>query len=156
MEAVKAFDREWKRHNSWDFLMSRVCCILFSVFGSGIMLIPIEKDERYPFIWSLLLLIWAVDFYIRPYLRYTEDGRAVGIYEKLKWMPVSRKDILKVRREYLAKFCLKVGAVILVLQQIGACLSRSWWIFNLLAPIAMTVFLFLVGMVDISRNLRKE
>lgn len=156
MEAVKAFDREWKRHNSWDFLMSRVCCILFSVFGSGIMLIPIEKDERYPFVWSLFLLLWAVYLHIRPYLRYIEDGIEVSIYEKLKWMPISRTDILKVRREYLAKYCLKVGAAILILQQIGAVLFKSWGILNLLAPIALTVLIFLVGTVNINRNLRRE
>ncbi|MCM1256860.1 MAG: hypothetical protein NC307_03305 [Roseburia sp.] len=155
MEAVKAFDREWKKQNSWDFLMSRVCKILFSLCGAGLMFIPVEKNDWHSFVWSLILLVWAMHFQIRPYMRYTEEGSEVSIYEKLKWMPVSRKDIFKVRREYLAKFCLKVGAVTLALQQIGACLSHSWEIFNLLAPVALAILLFLLGIFDIDRNLRR-
>lgn len=152
MEAVKTFDREWKKHNSWNFLMYRVCCILFSGLGASLMFIPVEKNDLYPFVWSLILLSWGLHFHLMPYLRYTEEGREVSIYEKLKWMPVSRKDIYKVRREYLAKYCLKAGAAVLILQQIGAGLSKSFGIFNLLAPTALAVLLFLIGTVDVKRS----
>lgn len=154
METVKAFDREWKKNNSWAFLMNRMCCILFSVCGAGLMFIPVEKNDLDSLVWSLILMSWAVHFHITPYLKYAEEGREVSIYEKLKWMPVSRKDIFKVRREYLGKFCLRVGIAALILQQIGAALSKSWGLFNLLAPAALAVLLFLVGIFDINRNLR--
>lgn len=154
MERVKAFDREWKKHNSWNFLMRRVCCILFSVLGTGIMLIPVEKNDWDASMYSLILLTWAVHFHIIPYMKCTEEGKEVGVYEKLKWMPVLKKEFLAVRREYLANFCLKAGAAVLILQQIGACLERNWGILNLLVPIAQTVWLFLLGMFDINRNLR--
>lgn len=153
METVKAFDREWKKHNSWKFLMYRVCCILFSVFGAGIMLVPVERDDWSMAVWSFILLIWAVHFHIAPYLKVMEEGKEVNIYEKLKWMPVSKREVFAVRREYLAVFCLKAGAVMVVLQQIGACLSHNWGILNLLFPITETFFLFLLGIFDINRNL---
>lgn len=155
MEAVKAFDREWKRHNSWSFLMNRTCNILFFVLGAGLMLIPVERNDLDCFVWAFILLSWAMHFHITPYLRYTEEGREVNIYEKLKWMPVSKKNIFKVRREYLGSFCLRAGIAALILQQIGAALSKSWGIFNLLAPVALAVLLFLMGMVDMKRNLRR-
>lgn len=134
--------------------MCRVCGILFSVPGIALMIIPVEKSDPYSFVWSFVLMSWAMHFHINPYLRFTEEGREVKIYEKLKWMPVSRKDIFKVRREYLVKFCLKAGIAALVLQQIGAGLQKSFGISNILAPTALAVLLFLLGTVDIKRNLR--
>lgn len=152
MEAVKAFDAEWKKQNSWNFLMNRVCGILCFAPGAILMLLPVDTDIWTP-LNSMILLIWAMHFYLMPYMRYVENGRSVSLYAKLKWMPVSKKEFLAVRRGYLLKFCLKTGGCIWILQQIGACLARTWGAENALFPLVFTGFMYLVGIFDINRNL---
>ncbi len=150
MEAVKAFDLEWKKQNSYYFLMYRFITILLTTLGICTMFIPIDKTEIVrTSINPLLLLIWGMHCHLAPYLTCVEEGKSISIYEKLKWMPVAKRRIQAVRREYMIKFCVKAGAAMFIVQQIGGILDGSWGIFNVLYPLWEVFFLFLVGIIDI-------
>ena len=102
---------------------------------------------------SVMLFLGAMHFYIAPYMRCVENGKSVSLYVKLKWMPVSKREFLAVRRGYLRKFCVGTGVFLWILQQIGACLACTWGAENALFPLAFTAALYLVGIFDINRKL---
>ncbi len=54
--------------------------------------------------------------YITPYLHFTEKGRVTKLKEKLKYMPISRKQLYLYRLRKLLIFSLKLLAVYLLLQ----------------------------------------
>ena len=152
MEAVRKFDVEWKKQNAWEFLMRRVCLVLFYSIGSCLMLLPFGSSA-WALVRSVMLFLGAMHFYIAPYMRCVENGKSVSLYVKLKWMPVSKREFLAVRRGYLRKFCVGTGVFLWILQQIGACLACTWGAENALFPLAFTAALYLVGIFDINRKL---
>lgn len=54
--------------------------------------------------------------YITPYLQFTEKGRVTKLKEKLKYLPVSGKQLRLYRLRKLLKFSVKLFAVYLLLQ----------------------------------------
>ncbi len=105
--------------------MRRVCLVLFYSIGSCLMLLPFGSSA-WALVSSVMLFLGAMHFYIAPYMRCVENGKSVSLYVKLKWMPVSKREFLAVRRGYLRKFCVGTGVFLWILQQIGACLACTW------------------------------
>ncbi|MBQ8823520.1 MAG: hypothetical protein IJZ82_12830 [Lachnospiraceae bacterium] len=54
--------------------------------------------------------------YITPYLHFTEKGRVIKLKEKLKYLPISQKQLRLYRLRKLLIFSLKLFAVFLLLQ----------------------------------------
>ena len=63
MEAVRKFDAEWKKQNAWEFLMRRVCLVLFYSIGSCLMLLPFGSSA-WALVSSVMLFLGAMHFYI--------------------------------------------------------------------------------------------
>ncbi|MFA9375784.1 MAG: hypothetical protein ACERKZ_03410 [Lachnotalea sp.] len=82
-------------------------------------------------------------------MKIKENGKQITIYEKLKWVPVSKTDIFKVRLKYLIKYCIKIEIIIMILQQIGACIYKYWDITNVLYPLIIIILLVFLGILEI-------
>lgn len=143
MEKVKKFDAELKEMYRYEFLINKILWVAFTVIGEILMMLPAE-----PFRISILLaapswmFLLGVHFYLRPYMFVTESGKAVSIYQKLAWMPVSKKEIWSVRKEYLNKYCRKVLVIAIILHLVGALVNHSVSIFDLLYPVGSVLIVW--------------
>ncbi|MGM9534350.1 MAG: hypothetical protein ACI3VR_03820 [Intestinibacter sp.] len=69
------------------------------------------------------LVFASVFTYIKSYLDKKESETEISIYKKLKYCPIDKKDIIKVRFSYLIKYLL----IILVILSIINCFSCMYW-----------------------------
>lgn len=69
------------------------------------------------------LVFASVFTYIKSYLDIKESETEISIYKKLKYYPINKKDIIKVRFYYLIKYLL----IILVILSIINCFSCMYW-----------------------------
>lgn len=69
------------------------------------------------------LVFASVFTYIQSYLDIKEFKTEISIYKKLKYCPIDKKDIIKVRFSYLIKYLL----IVLVILNIINCFSCMYW-----------------------------
>lgn len=149
MEQVKKFDEIYKKQESYNFLMFKIVKYLGIILGIFLMMIPISEGGVVIAFYSFACIGMGVTFYLRSYMVVFEDGKAVSIYKKLKWLPVSKKDIMKVRAGYLKDIMVKISAIVLAEQIIGLLLSETFTIFNMLYVIGVLAAVALVGVICI-------
>ena len=151
MDRVKKFDRMLEKIENYKFVMSKFVMYLCLVLGCSWMLIPLNRGE--PFFW--LISYYIIFFGIACYLKsYGCAEKGTSIYMVLRWMPVDKKEIYKVRREYLDRLVLKVAIVIFLLQQVGALLDHSWNVWNIVYPLAIAGLIWLSGVLNIKMAMR--
>lgn len=133
-EKIREFDKTW--HTCVANGMEPVETLVkgaYIVFVGILMAIPYEKE------WGLIMSFFglnsmAVWTYMMQKMFVTENKKSCSIYEKLKYAPVSKKEIRWVRIEYLIKF-LKIPFVVAMLAQLlGA------WLINHEIGIANVVY----------------
>lgn len=147
MEAVKKFDEELKKLYSYEMLMGKVVRILTSILGCGLMILPIQEAGMHEIFYiAPMLIAMGINIYMQPFMVVYENRKAVSIYQKLKWLPVEKREIQAVRRSYLNAFVGKILIACLVLQHLGAWISGSWCIGNVLYPVGVCAFAWLVGL----------
>ncbi|MCM1162361.1 MAG: hypothetical protein NC412_14235 [Roseburia sp.] len=149
VEQVKSFDRMRKELDSYYFLMYSMEKYIFLFIGCALMMLPVLEGDLIVYCVSAFLLSMSADFHLSPYQRVKENGKIIGIYEKCKRLPVSRKDIRKVRREYLFQFSVKIGIAALLSQLFGAALAGKVSFWNVLYPVAVWLLVLGVGNLDI-------
>ena len=146
MEKVKKFDTELRKQYSYQFLMSKVVYGIFFVVGSIMMCIPFtDSKEMELLIIPVMLFSWGVILYLSPYMIIHENGISCSVYEKLKWMPILKKEIRRIRIGYLNQICIKIGILSFLLQQIGALLEKNWKFSNLFYPVGTILVVWLLG-----------
>ena len=151
MDRVKKFDQMLEKIEDYKFVMSKFVMYLCLVLGCSWMLIPLNRGE--PFFW--LISYYIIFFGIACYLKsYGCAEKGTSIYMVLRWMPVDKKEIYKVRREYLDRLVLKVAIVIFLLQQVGALLDHSWNVWNIVYPLAIAGLIWLSGVLNIKMAMR--
>ena len=151
MDRVKKFDRMLEKIENYKFVMSKFVMYLCLVLGCSWMLIPLNRGE--PFFW--LISYYIIFFGIACYLKsYGCAEKGTSIYMVLRWMPVDKMEIYKVRREYLDRLVLKVAIVIFLLQQVGALLDHSWNVWNIVYPLAIAGLIWLSGVLNIKMVMR--
>lgn len=157
IEQIKKFDVKLKKLDDYNVLMMNLAKYLFLFFGCVFMVMPAsDKDFGLAFAApALYFLDMAMIFHLSPYLQIKDKGKQIPIYEKLKWMPVSKKDVIKVRQSYLLQFCIKVGIIIFFGQQLGALLSGCFNLMNICYPIVMWLLLVGSGSLYIYGGFRK-
>ena len=74
-------------------------------------------------------------YYINPYIYYQNEGKRESIYEVIKFLPVSRRELRIFRLKKVVLFCLKLFPIFLGGQIISAlvCFRSIGWE-NLLYP----------------------
>lgn len=103
---------------------------IFSFIALILLFVPVqelESGDRALYMWGPMSAIWISFFILQPYLFTTEPfaGSRQNIhktYDKLKYLPVSKKQYELVRLGYLFRYTWKLTAVGMFLQ----CLSAAW------------------------------
>ena len=136
-EKIREFDKNWHTcvANGMDPVETLVKGA-YIVFVGIMMAIPYEKE------WSLIISFlglnsMAVWTYMMQKMFVTENRKSYSIYEKLKYAPVSGKEIRRVRVEYLVNFLKTPFVVAILAQLLGA------WLLNHEIGIANVVYPFL-------------
>lgn len=124
-ELVRAFDE--KLHSYVSNGMEPVEKLgkgFFLVFMAMVMFLPFDMEETGLWIMLFGFGVWPVSIALMSKINVTENGKQKSIYQKLKYLPVDKKEIWHVRIEYVVKFLKTPIIVALVAQVIGA------WAFN--------------------------
>lgn len=140
-QKVRKFDEEWRRQESYRFLMTKVGWVLLLGIGTFCMIIPWQEAGNVTLI-AFVLLAYSATLYLQPYMDVVENRRSVSIVKKLSFTPAGRRVIFAVRRSYLNRFCLIFFPISFLLQQAGALLAGVWNGTNLLVPCAIWAVLW--------------
>jgi len=148
MEQVKTFDMQLKKVDYDKFVMSKLLYLLMSGCAALLMIIPIEKTDDMDVVHIVPLLLYgmAAYYYLMPYMVITEKGRMYTIYEKLRYVPVSKKEIRTVRMGYLRKFCIVVCVINLIAGQLGMLTVEGWRISSVIYPALVAILVWLMGL----------
>ena len=143
---IDAFDVALRAQYKYDFMIGKFLWILLMGICMLMMLIPFEANwEESLVLVTLLPAELGVFLYLRSYLIVTDGGKQVSIYQKLKWVPVSRKEIRFSRVKYLNAFCLKFFVASMLMQQLTSFVGGSFGIASLLYPIIFWLLIWLIG-----------
>ena len=94
------------------------------------------------------LVFASVFTYIQSYLDIKEFKTEISIYKKLKYCPIDKKDIIKVRFSYLIKYLL----IVLVILNCFSCMY--WYHFIKISSFLYILFIILAfGFLPISIDL---
>ncbi len=142
-ERLKAFDRELFSYTgkvAW-FLPG-----LFSFLLLGMMVIPIQEimgEDWKLSLFSMIFSVWIAYMVLQPYVD-TNDvwggarQKKAGTYNKLRYLPVSRKQYRIVRMGYLFHYIWKLAAAGLFIQCAAALLiTKSLGLVNVLYGMAI-------------------
>lgn len=130
--------------------VTKLGVILFEVLITGILCIPFSTEDMRLFSFcSVALAPWPVWLYMNRLLLITEGGKTHRIADKLRYLPVDRRELWHVHLEYLVRFLrlpLFCGVAAQVLVAFLANHRLTVW--NLLCPLLVAgVCPFLVGLV---------
>lgn len=152
-ERILAFDRELLSADDSKALISKVLCIMMSVFGCFVMIFPAgtqeSADMRALYIAPWILLGMAVTFRLQPYVYADNSVRVASV---LAYAPVDKALLLQVRRGYLRRYLAKLGTAAILLQQLGVLLEGCWSFWNLAYPAGVILGLYLAGLAYIGRK----
>lgn len=138
MKGLKVYDKKqqrmldafFKEFFTWNvqhvgmWLLTGIMILSFVCF----MMVPYQEivapSEEHVNIeaWLILMGIAGLNYYLMPYSRYNDGtkGRFIYIYEKIKYLPVSLKELRIFRIRKVFWFCLKLFVVLLIGQLVFA------------------------------------
>ncbi len=122
-QIIEKFYKElfaWKKDNTGMWLVVG----LMETFTAIFMCFPYQviiEDEGLYLIY--LMGLWGATYYIMPYVRFNECGKQKRISEKLKYLPVSFRELRRFCIKKLAIFCIRLTGIFLVLQLFFAIVS---------------------------------
>ncbi len=120
---IEQFYKNLKEYCSNTYIYLLMTGIFEFIYMVG-MVIPYKEMFSLDLIGVFFLVgIAAVALYMTPYRHYSVDGRQYSIDEKLKYLPVSLKQLKKERTKYLLSFVIKTGIVIFILQCLFSALA---------------------------------
>ena len=124
-ELVRTFDEKLCKYTSNGMEpVEKLFTGFFIVILAMIMLFPYDSGNKGVALSFLGFGILPVSLALGPKVNVTENGKQKSIYQKLKYLPISKKEIRRVRMEYVVKFLRIPLMVALAAQLIGA------WAFN--------------------------
>jgi len=111
-----------------------------------LLLIPAEELDTplKGILW--MVSIFGANWYIMAYLQIHDEGKQCKVYDRLKYLPVSLRQIRLFRLRKLVVFSAKMTGVFLVIQLIALIFSREFTWTCILYPICFG-FLFPVLIV---------
>ncbi len=117
-ELLYAFDKEWITYSSHGEEILKVFCIIILLI---LMMIPLKSPgdltENYFFIYFASFSF--AEAVLMSYSTITEIDnnrkKTVSVYRKLRYVPISRKQYVRVRLEYLFRVAWKVTLAGLIL-----------------------------------------
>lgn len=159
LKKVREFDKELRKLYDYDFLMARYLGWFLCVMGAMCTMCTmpevgsdkLDATSLVPFVIDSM----AITVYFRPYLSVNESGSFVPIYEKLRYMPVTRRDIALVRMKYLNEFCVRMLLLHLVAGQFAMLFETKWHLLSIVYPFLLSALLWLGGMVTICASRKR-
>ncbi|MGN0352339.1 MAG: hypothetical protein ACI4ES_11855 [Roseburia sp.] len=137
---ISMFDEEIRKNEDivtsgmlvfWIYVV--IECLLFFIPVGGL-----EEGEETIYFYGLIFSIGSAMLYIRRYLYVMEERKNIPIWRKCRYLPISKKEFLKSRLQYLNQMLWKC-VVVAVMIQCGAALFAygKLTIWNLLYPIVV-------------------
>ena len=132
VDKIQKFDESYRNVCRDAFLYGKVSASVLCGIGMVFLMVPVEVLKYDPigmagFLFTGCIVsalgIWQ---YMMAYLVVRQDGKMMPLSEILKYMPVTKAQLRKVRLGYLNRFCLRLGAVTCALQQLTSFLGRSF------------------------------
>ena len=114
---VRAFCKEflsWKAESVGMWIGAGILEVLYVIM----MMIPYQemKTDMAFIVFPLMFGYLGPMLYISPYLTFREGTNVVYIYEKLKYLPIDRKEIRKMRVTKLVLFVGKIFPIVCIVQ----------------------------------------
>ena len=146
MEKVRAFDSElWKLYE-YEIQMNRLVCYFFGFFAAVIMIFATTMEFGMLSGLPVVMYMMAVTFYLRPFVTVSERrSEFISIYEKLRYAPVSKREIVAVRLEYLRRYCIPMSIVNLLMGLLGMLIEKQWKPFVILYTLGVSGVVVLTG-----------
>lgn len=102
----------WDTGNIGQWIVTGIMEVVLGIF----LWIPYQEmsKEGHDSIRVLLFpSLWGAMTYLLPYIQFTEDKRNKRVYEKLKYLPISLKELRYFRLKKLTVFCFKLFLIFL-------------------------------------------
>ena len=135
---ISRFDEEIRK-NEDSLTSGMVAFWLYVVLEMIFFLIPIGGEEDGVETIYFLGIIYSVGstmFYIRRYLYVVEDRKNIPIWKKCRYFPLSKKEFLKSRFQYLSRLLWKCAVAAVITQCAITLLAYGKiTVWNLLYPI---------------------
>lgn len=111
-------DKFFKEFFTWsaDNLGYKIVAGFFLFIHGCFMAFPYQDIKDSEILLMQFFAYMGYFMYITPYLQFTEKGRVLKLKEKLKYLPISRKQLRLYRLRKLIIFSIKLLAVYLLLQ----------------------------------------
>ena len=149
---VKKFDEAYRDIFRDAFLYGKVSAGILCSIGAAFMIIPGEVLKYDPIgmagclFTGCLLSALGVQQYLLSYLSVRQDGKMMPLFEILKYMPVTKAQLRKVRLGYLNRFCLRLGAVTFALHQLASFLWHSFGWGSICSAVCQAVVVWLISL----------
>ena len=148
MKKIRKFDEEMQEIYKKEMMDSEMVAVLYAVLGALAVLIPFYDGEK--MLWVvlgsvILLLTNSVNFFLRPYL--VIEGES--IYQKMQFMPVTKREIRAIRMVYLKKRCKILFIIGLILHQIFPLFNGTFGIRSVLEIVVVYFVVFFCGVLQI-------
>lgn len=146
-EKIKAFDKELF---SYTGQVAWFVPALISFFQLIFMIVPYQEwAEEHDFLWFSIYLPMLISYLVLlPYVNTTDalspQQKKNKTYDKLKYLPISKKQYILARMEYLFRYFSRLTIIGLILQCIFSLLiAKDLGIANILYAI---ITLFVIPM----------
>ena len=142
VKVEKFFNRLWNK--SVSKAVSWFLIGIFLFIGLGICMVPAQdvlSEDKY-MSWALIFLsAMAAAMRVSPYQQYTENQKSRKMTDILKYHPISKKAIWKVKMKGLCVFQAKVTGVGLVIQIIASLFAYKTVTFDNVIYIVFNLFI---------------
>jgi hypothetical protein len=141
-ELLREFDKElFKYTGQIPWLVSGI----FSLIALALGAIPVDECNFSTLIIMVYITVMLVVFILFPYEACNDFGtnkkKTDNVYNKLKYIPLGRKNYIHVRMGYLFRYLWKLCAIELVIHIIISLASRS---FNIVDYLYVVGFMFVI------------
>ena len=149
---VKKFDEAYRGVFRDAFLYGKVSAGILCSIGAAFMIIPGEVLKYDPIgmagclFAGCLLSALGVQQYLLSDLSVRQDEKMMPLFEILKYMPVTKAQLRKVRLGYLNRFCLRLGAVTFALHQLASFLWHSFGWGSICSAVCQAVVVWLISL----------
>ncbi len=150
MDRIREFDELYKDVDKDWMVANTVMNCIFVPLIFMLFMLPVdafEGDDRSVLIMSAILPCILCSFKITGYVQIKDNGKLSNIYEKLKYIPISKKEIFMVRLNYLWKEWRKCLVIIFIAQMLGAIIAQHISIWNFVYIAATGLIFFLNGLL---------
>lgn len=111
--------------------------ILMEIFAGALFCIPYQEAVAKEM--SVIPSLFAIQgplYYIDGYVRFTEKRKVCYVYDKIKYLPISRAVLVRWRMKKLLGFCGKTTMIFVGLQLLFAWVSfGNFSLDNILYPV---------------------